>query len=546
MLTALAMLLGAQAPGGPPLPPDGYRSPEAVAAAVEALAAEATAVIDLATTPGGRPVRILRYGHDAPGRPAILIVANCEGDRLVATEVALGLCQHLAQGSALLEAADVYVLPLANPDGAAAAYAGQSPWRGAPVDEDRDGRSDEDGPDDLDGDGHALWMRVPEIGGPYLVDPTDARSSREADAEAGESGTFRLMREGADEDGDRVAQEDGPGGVRWDRNWPHRHRLHARDSGDFQLSEAETRGLAEFLVGRRDLALVVVLDDEDNLVKAPGGKDRVDKNSTEPLEEDAALLKLLGERLDYEELPPPRGAEHGHGNFADWMYHQRGVLVLESALWSIPLDADPSSEGDDVVTPPEDAEEDEDGPEWDTDELKMLLWIDLNYGGGGFALWQTVEHPRYGEVEVGGWLPLVRENPPARELPALVTQWADFLDRLAADLPRVEWTEVEIEDLGSGVHDVRATLVNPRLMPTCAAIGTSTRQALPLRVWLELPEGAELLSGDVVDSVERLDGLGGKRSFRWLYRLPEGSEPASLRATSRTAGEAVHVLENEA
>ncbi len=550
MIPLLFLTLFAQAGGSQPLPPQGYHAPGSIPEFLRSI--EDHAVVNtLATTPGGLPLQLASFGiSDVPGRPEILIIANCEGDRLVATETALRLCQHLADGSPLLDVATVHVMPLANPDAATAAFFGVDPWRGAPVDDDRDGIADEDGPNDLDGDGRALWMRVPTAGGQYFADPIDPRSSREADASEGEAGNFRLTREGSDQDGDRVEREDGVGGVEWDRNWPHRHRLHAVDSGAYQLSEVETKALANFVLSRTNLALVIVLDDEDNLASPPSGKDKTDKNSTEPLKDDAALLKLFGERLENEDLAEPRSADHNHGCFADWVYFQRGVLVLESSVWSIPDDFEPEieeeveeeeEEGDDEGEV--DETEEIDAPDLDTDDLKMLAWLDHTYGAAGFAPWTTVEHPRHGTVEVGGWLPLLKHNPPAAELDAIGAQWAEFLDELAGDLPEMTWSDVEVEDLGGGVLDVRATLTNTRLMPTAAAMARVTRRMNPVRITLDLPEGGELLSGRIAQSVEAVDGLSGKSTFRWMLRIPTGGDPAQLRAHSRTAGVATYALE---
>ena len=550
MLPVLLLSLLAQDPGAAALPPDGYTPPAAVLDRLAGYAANGAQVRDLASSPAGHPLRLVSFGDTGvSGRPEILIVANCEGDRLVATELALAICQHLAEGSPLLAHAAVHVLPLANPDATAAVFAGGDPVRGGPVDDDRDGVADEDGPDDLDGDGRALWMRVPDVSGKMFRDPADPRSSRKADASKGEAGAFRVLREGADQDGDRADQEDGPGGVRLDANWAHRFRMHHAEAGRFQLSEPEARGLADFVIGRQALTLVIVLDDEDNLVKPPSGNDRPDKDSTEPRKSDAALLKLLAERLESETLPQPRGAEHGHGNFADWVYFQRGVLVLESAVWSMPLDAkvaeaEEAGEAEDADQEDGAAEEPAEPLKRDTDELKMLLWNDQTYGGAGFAPWTAATHPRHGAVEVGGWLPLVQDNPPAASVPALAEHWSAFLDGLAEDFAQLTWSKVEAQHMGGGIYDVRATLANTGLMPTAAEMGSSIRRTMPIRVWLELPSGGELLSGSTVQSVERLEGLGDSASFRWLVRVPAGSADApQLRALSRTAGEAVQSLE---
>ena len=505
------------------LPPGGYLTPDEVVGRCAALGAqEGVTVRELARSAEGRPVQLLGFGEvGGIGRPAVLLVADPDGTKPVATQVALALAAEFAAGgSPLLDAATVYLVPLANPDAAARALRGEAAWRGRPVDEDRDGRLDEDPAEDLDGDGLALQMRVPDPTGAWLADPEDPRAMREPDAAEGERGGFLLHSEGVDEDGDRAYNEDGPGGVRLEANWPHRWREHAADAGAFPLSEGPAKALADFILERPNIAVVIVLGREDGLADPPKGQDSSDKDSTEPREGDARLLKLLGERLHAGDDPKPRSAGHGAGNFADWCYFQAGRLVLESALWSPPL------EGKDL-----------------DDEVKLLRWNDAVYDGAGFVDWSPFEHPQLGAVEIGGWRPLARENPPMERIPALVERWSGFLGSLAADLPRLEWRKLEVRDLGEGLREARVTLLNDRLLPTMGEMGAATRTLLPVMVRLELPEGGALLGGLERQSVTRLEGHGGHQEFRWLFQLPAGSDPAVVVAESQTAGRAQIALE---
>ncbi len=510
------------------LPPGGYLGPDEILSRCQELGArDGVTVRELATTAAGRPLQVLGFGErGGVGRPALLIVADPDGDKPIASQLAIGLAAAFADGdSPLLEAATVYLIPLANPDAAARALGGERPWRGAPRDEDRDGRVDEDPAEDLDGDGLVLQMRVVDPTGAWVADAEDPRLMREAELDAGEAGAFELHDEGVDEDGDRAYNEDGPGGVRLEANWPHRWREHAVDSGAFPLSEATNRALAEFVLERPNIAMVVVLGREDNLADPPSAADSSDKESTDPVGDDARLLKLLGARLygEGEGGTPrkPRAPEHhGAGNFADWCYFQAGRLVLESAVWSPPLEG-----------------------EGEHDEAKLLAWNDAVYGGDGFVGWTGFDHPQLGAVEIGGWKPLVLQNAPIERLPALVDRWRSFLDDLADELPRLAWTGLELRDLGEGVQEARLTLINRRLLPSIGEMGADTRRLLPVRVWLELPEGGVLLGGRERQSVNRLGGSGGHEDFRWLYRLPAGAEAAVAVAESTSAGRAEIALE---
>ena len=523
-------------------PPSGYRTPEHLLEDLRKRAARTDGLdlIKIGVSPAGHDLLVASFagGGSAPGSPELLIVANLEGDRLGASEVAMGMLQRFASvGSPLLAKASIHIMPLANPDGTAHAIVDGNPWRGSATDNDRDGLLDEDAASDLDGDGKALWMRVPHAGGAYRIDAEDPRATVGAETDDGETGGYLLLREGVDDDADRERNEDGPGGVVVEANFPHRWRQYAPKAGAFQLSEPESRALAGFVLQHPSISIILVLDDEDNLASPPKGKESVDIHSTDPLQDDAKLLKLIGKRLHPEdgEQGEIRGAEHQNGNFADWAYYQRGALVLESALWSPPLDI-PLADG---TALPKDASEDR----------KLLAWADHWYGTyGGLAdawrPWTPFEHPYYGTVEIGGWLPLIHENPPGALLDGLINRHADLVDSLADDIPSLDWADVEVTALhDSQVFEVRARLVNQGLMPTSTAMARVNQRLLPLRIFLELPPDAQLLAGRIRHTVEALDGLGDSREFHWIYRLPDGSAPASLRAMSQSAGQATVSLE---
>ncbi|RMH05239.1 MAG: hypothetical protein D6702_00880 [Planctomycetota bacterium] len=515
------------------LPPGGYLSADDILAHCGELAGkDGVTVRELARSAEDRPLLLLGFGErGGVGRQAVLVVADPDGTRPVASQVAWGLAQELAAGSSpLLEAATVYLVPVANPDASAHLLADGFAWRGAPVDEDHDARSDEDPPDDLDGDGLVLKMRIPDPAGDWLADPNDDRAMRRADPAHGDRPTSRLLDEGLDEDGDRAFNEDGPGGVRLEANWPHRWREHEPAAGPYPLSEPLNRALADFVLERPNIAVVLVFGAEDGLARPAEGVAEPGPDSTEPPKEDADLIRLLAERLypeakDGEQGPPrtkPRSAPHGSGGFADWARFQAGRLVLESALWS-----PPAGEGDEPT------------------EADLLAWNDAAYGGAGFVSWRPFDHPQLGPVEIGGWKPLVRDNPPVERIPALTETWAGFLASLADDFARLEWSGIEVHDLGEGVCEARATLVNTGLLPTVTEMGRRTGRLPRIRIELQLPEGGVLLGGRDRLFAERLAGLGGHQEFRWLYRLPLGSGPARIHAESLTAGSVDAALEVE-
>ncbi len=141
-------------------------------------------------------------------------------------------------------------------------------------------------------------------------------------------------------------------------------------------------------------------------------------------------------------------------------------------------------------------------------------------------------------------MPLVQKNPPASSIADLVEHYSTFVESLAPDFARIEWSEVNYTALDDkGVFDIRAKLVNRGRFATTTAMGQKNRVPLPVRVSLELPEGAQLLVGRARSSVARLTGFGGFREYHWIVQVPSGAGNPKLVARSTTAGEARLTLE---
>jgi hypothetical protein len=157
---------------------------------------------------GGRDIWLLDIGVGSDtarkGRPALLVVAGIEGNDLLGTSVAVAWIQQLVERyeeddemTRLLETTTIYVFPRLNPDAVERLFVKplrESSANATPVDEDHDGLVDEDGPEDLNGDGLITRMRVRDGRGEYVLDPNDDRLMVEADPPEAEAGTWRFLR----------------------------------------------------------------------------------------------------------------------------------------------------------------------------------------------------------------------------------------------------------------------------------------------------------------------------------------------------------------
>jgi hypothetical protein len=266
--------------------PARYKTYDELTAAVRALAqshANLVKVVDAGKSHEKRTVWAVEMasaaGPAADARPALLVAANFEGDQLIGSELALFLARHLASSYAtdakikkLLDEHAVYILPRVNPDGAELMFGKVKSFRrtnARKVDDDNDGRVDEDGPEDLNGDGFISVMRVRDPKGPYMPHPGDARLVRRADAQRGEAGGWSVFWEGTDNDGDGFINEDGPGGVDLNRNFQHRYPYYTPDAGPHMVSEPETRAVMDYILGKKNVAAVLTYGASDNLIAAP-------------------------------------------------------------------------------------------------------------------------------------------------------------------------------------------------------------------------------------------------------------------------------------
>src|SRR5262249_31047429 len=131
------------------------------------------------------------------------------------------------------------------------------------------GLIDEDPPDDLNGDKLVTWMRVEDPEGEYILDPKEPRLLIKADPAKGEVGKLRYLSEGIDNDHDEKWNEDGIGGVNFNRNFPYNYSYFAVWAGVNPVSETETRVLADFVVDHPNIGIIFTFGAAENLAGTP-------------------------------------------------------------------------------------------------------------------------------------------------------------------------------------------------------------------------------------------------------------------------------------
>ena len=481
-----------------------------------------------------RPIRAAMVAFPGPippgERPRLVIVAGLAADQAASALVAAALPGELLTLAAadpdlarLLKDHTVEILPLLAVDAmAAAANAPTQAWRknARPVDDDRDAMVDEDGPNDLDQDGVITQLRVPDPLGEWRVSEEDPRLLVKADPNKGERGGWRLESEGLDDDRDGKIDEDGAGGVDFDRNFPHGRREFDRDAGVTAVSEPETKLLIDRILATKPCVAVLVLGRRDNLVEAPPGTG--DGKFFPAVEtEDRAwfedIVKLRKERLPFTK----KLDDSADGAFHQYAYAQLGVLAFASKVYEPPV----AEKAESLPT----------GKPPTTDDGRMLLDSDRRLGGKGFVPWRPFVHPTLGPVEIGGFVPGAYLTPTKAEIPGLVVNHARFVLDVVRLFPQIELSDLKAAPQGGGLVEITAVVRNSGRIPTSLRVAQRTRTILPSRFEVDLPREA-FVFGDPRTQLEPF-GPGAGRKLRFVVRAAAGTEVA-VRVRTEKAGSA--------
>ncbi len=541
-------------------PSAGYLSHSALTSAIEELRRANPSLLsvrEIAKSPGGRAVHVVRIGSGgdaADKRPAVLVIANAFGPHVVSSEVALRIMRQMTSAYSrdtamkrLLDQHTFYVVPRANPDAAEAFFGpvlSERTGNDEAFDSDRDGKIDEDGPSDVNGDGRITSMRVEDPAGQWIADSLNPLLMRRADVTRGERGRYRVMAEGRDLDKDGAFSEDGPGGTDINANFPNFYEYFGATSGNWPLSAPEAWGIAELFQTHQNIAVAYVLGPQDNVNspwvgrRVPGiGGQPQGTSATGPFtatlpEDDPWFAE--GSRVFKRTTGLSRGPNgiDGKGDVLSWIYYHMGRLAFGSRTWWTPdMPADTTRRA---------------APAGATDALAAeratLRWMEANRADA-VVPWTRVQHPDFPgqNVEVGGIAPYAALNPPASMLDSLGAQHARFVSALAGMLPRLELRVAKVEAVGTRTWRITAHVANTGFLPTMSAMGARARWPQRVRVDLKTSAGQEIASGRSMQLLNPMRGSGTSTELTWVIVGNAGST-VTLSAASAIVGEASETI----
>jgi len=491
-------------------------------------------LVSLTKTNGGKDIWLLTIGSGNTGsKPAIAVVGGTEGNHVLGSELAIGFAENLLRGSDtdsirnLLAKTTYYVFPNMSPDAMEQYFSKlkfERSGNASETDDDRDGKLNEDGFDDLDANGKITMMRVETPVGEYKFHPDDARVLIKTDPAKGEKGKYLLLTEGIDNDKDGQLNEDGTGGIALNRNLTYKHNTFAPGAGDFPVSEKESRALLNFLYDAFNVYAVISFGSNNNLstpiaYNALAARERILAGYLEP---DARVNSMVSEL--YNKVTglkdAPKISPTG-GDVLSWGYYHYTRYSFSTPGWWVPK-AKPDTIKKEKPFSVEDA------------GANYLRWSQQQGITNTFTEWKQVQHPDYPnqKVEVGGLDPFVLINPPYKLVGDLVKKHTDFLVKLADQQPVLDVVNLKTESLGNGLTRVSLDLINKGGLSTHSKLGERSYFLKKLKVTVKTGDKQEVVGGRKITLLNSLDA-SGSQSFNWLIK---GTGKLSIEAGCPTAG----------
>jgi hypothetical protein len=173
-------------------------------------------------------------------------------------------------------------------------------------------------------------------------------------------------------------------------------------------------------------------------------------------------------------------------------------------------------------------------PGIDAQYLKYLTTANIN----GFVKWQTVKHPEFGEVEIGGFTPTEISNPPAEKIADLGVSHAKFALYLSTLFAEIKVAKAEVVNEGGGLFRIKAEVSNEGFLPTALRQGVQARSVKPTMVQLGVKPEQIISGNNKTNFFQGLDGSGKRQKYEWLIKGKTGDQ-IDLKVVSQKGGTAL-------
>ena len=456
-------------------------------------------------------------------KPAFWIDGSIHANELQGTQFAMYSAWYLAENygkidmiTDLLKDKTFYIAPSLNPDSREnfiykANTVNSSRSGMLALDDDGDGSVDEDGYDDLDGDGNIVTMRRKSPTGRYKVDCDNPQ--RMILAKPDEAGEYEILgQEGIDNDGDGRVNEDTPGSYDPNRDWGWNWQPDYIQGGAFYYPGTlpETQNVKKFIYAHPNIAGAQSYHNTGGMfLRGPGAEEDVAFYS----QSDIAVYDVIGKQGEkmipgYRYFTLYKDLYTVYGGEIDWLSLGRGIFTFSNEInTSYRLFNKTSTENRMVNSEYE---------EFD----KLLLF------GDSYVQWKPFKHPQYGDIEIGGVKKNYIRNTPGFMLEEEGHRNMAFTFLHAYHLPKLEILDIKSKPLAGGLTEVTAIVINRRAIPTHSSHDIKFKIERPDYITLK---NAQVVAGMVVEN----DDLGITREQK---NSPQTIEVANISGTTGGGG----------
>ena len=502
---------------------------------------ELAALHKIGKSPAGRDVLLIEINNPKTGpaedKPAYLVHGNIHASEVSGATSALYLAHYLLanaeadeETARLLERVAFYICPRITVDGAEEALVLGRVVRSR---QDIEERKNHLTPQDINGDGRILQMRVPDPDGNQIAFDDDPRVMFQRTPNDKGGKRFRMVVEGLIHDWDRGPWSDAAFthldfNRNWGVNWKPPHQQGG--AGRYSFSEPETRALADFVYDHENIFGMLGFHTGPNAVLRPpstGGEDSIQRADLAVFRE----LATLGAGIT---RFPAKAVHEYHnvfqqpielrGHFPDWGYNALGLFVFEIELGILWNSIGYSTDQIFKFTEPDRREV----------ARKMMAWHDERPEQGAFVEWAPFNHPQLGPVEIGGWTPVGRGNVAPQDRVGVWDRSRRFIYELASRGPKLRIRDVEVKAIGRRVFKVTCRVVNDGAQPTSVTqYGAAVQGVDGAIVEVERKPTIEFLAGRNYTRLGHIAAYGYKE-LTWLLRAP-AKGPASITISAHAA-----------
>ena len=489
----------------------------------------------------GRDIWLITVSDPMTGAPeskkAFCMDGNIHGGEVTSSMAVLYALEKLLLGygtdekiTALLKNTTVYAIPRIHADGAELCLTTPGRVRGG-VEKffpPKDGVV----PQDLDGDGAIVKMRVKNPAGKWKVSSLDPRIMEERGPLDLEGEFYDLLPEGMVRGEDLISlhrapdQEDLDPNRQFPFNWKSDppSEFGQPIGGPSPLHDPEVRAVHDFRLAHPKICFEMNFHTFGGLHITP--LDFCPEFEAQP--QDAMAFQKMDQALhaatgyQVEGIFPPGAKDIACGSYTTWLYWDRGITAYVTELWDWHKQCDP-----------------ERNPAWsmffvccreqfEREETCSLRWDEENNNGEGFMPWTEFDHPQLGKVELGGWREKFTSwNPPIPLMEGVLEKAYAVCTTSLAMLPRLNVDSARILENGQ----VEIVLSNTGFLPTA-----SSAQAVKKGVGNDLAVAVECGGQTQRKQLISLDGFSRMRLVMDMNARP--GDEITITASASRAGSA--------